>query len=288
MMVSVQKTLYRHPTRLLVMTLAALSLFSCKENYPVYDQSDDFISFDPNDNKKVYSFVFKGEDIVKDTVWFTVKLIGKLVDHDRQFAIRQFFPEEEEKKEEPLPSTPPEEIKPEEEVIEAIAGVHYVSFDDPEYKKLLVLPANERETRFPIIILRDKSLSTVKGTRLRIRIAESENLQPGYISNLIATLSISDRLVRPTQWGFLLQYYLGAYGPVKHQFMIKTTGLHWDDEFITENYFNEPAKADQAYLGALQAKLANALMKENALRKERGEGPLTETNGDRVRFRQDD
>ena len=43
---------------------------------------------------------------------------------------------------------------------DAIPGVHYVSFDDPDFTRLCFVPANQNRTQVPVIaggLLRDKA-----------------------------------------------------------------------------------------------------------------------------------
>jgi len=112
---------------------------------------------------------------------------------------------------------------------DAVAGVHYVSFDDVNLKKLMKVDAGKYEAYIPVVLKRDASLkSTVY--QLRFKIGTSDDFKPGNSFHTEGIIYISDRLSQPSNW--TTTFFLGAYGTVKHQFIIEQSGQPWDSAFI--------------------------------------------------------
>lgn len=267
-------------------TFLTSMLSSCREKYLLYDSGgnndsggNSYIAFDGKETgAKNYSFVFKSNDVKADTVWLKIRLIGNISDHDRTLALAQ---DEPPKQDPNAPKAP--EPKPGEEVIEAVPGKHFVPFDDPEYKKLLILPAGKIEAMIPVVLLRGEDLKSIKHARLAFHIASGGDLLPGYADKLRSSILIADKLVKPNAWDILLKYVFGSYGVEKHRFMIQYTKFLWDDKYIHEKKY-DGYNGDQSYLFALQVKLKNALKEENEKRAARGEKPLMEADGTEVTF----
>lgn len=116
--------------------------------------------------------------------------------------------------------------------LNAEPGVHYVAFDDPRVKDLYYIPAKRNYADLPVLVMRDASLKE-KTVNLKIRLAESADFKVGYADKSWTMITISDMLVKPTLWtNYSIQYFLGAYGPVKHQFMIDVTGESIDERLV--------------------------------------------------------
>ena len=75
------------------------------------------------------------------------------------------------------------------------------------------------------------------------------------------------------------EYYLGYWGPVKHQLMIEWTGEAWDDAYLEELY-----NGDSGYVDYMISWFAQRLEEENAAREAAGEEPYTEEDGTPVDF----
>ena len=118
---------------------------------------------------------------------------------------------------------------------QAEAGVHYVPFDDERVASFYVLEPGELETRIPVIMLRDETLSDTTYT-LFFRIVDSEDLQAGDAAYCSAQLRIADCVTQPGRWSI---YSFGNYSTVKHEFMIRVTQEPWDDEFFAGLDVNE-------------------------------------------------
>ncbi len=254
-------------------------LSSCStDELQLYDQKKGMLSFDPNESMiKTYSFMSRSDEVMRDTVWFTVNLIGFTSDHDRFYELEQIIPEAvKDTASFTTAAMPP--------TIIAEAGKHYVPFDSPEVRQILRLPANAITARVPVILLRDTLLKRNEVT-LHFKLKASSDFNIGYKEYQSRTLKFSDKLVQPNLW---LPYFLGTYGPVKHSFMIQATGENWDDDYLKKLGFL-PGKyvemSRQAYVMNLVKKLYKKLAAENEARAARGEGVLSEADGTPVTFK---
>lgn len=262
------------------MVLAAVALgctTSCEKELEPYSNPDCYLNFKIKKNYSdsdattedikqghvdptipiIYNFKFSG-DVKSDTVWAKAKTMGYVVDYDREFALEQVMVEGEEN---------------------AIAGEDYMSFDNPEVQKCMVVKAGENEFRVPVIVLRSEKL-TKKNVTLRVRFKENKNFKNGLEGMQECTFSFTDRLAKPSVWDeYYLDYFLGYYGEVKHQLMIEWTGKPWDDDYITELW-----NADNAYIDYLDQVFAKRLAEENAKRVAAGLDVYREADGTEVDF----
>lgn len=243
------------------LAFAAL-LTACEQDLPTYSDTTGRLYFKHTyfkDSLTSYSFAYH-DDVPFDTVWVTVQNLGFIVDHDRSFELQQVMTGTD----------------------DAVAGQHYVSFDDAEYKKHLVIKADSSTAKIPVVLLRDASLKTTTVT-LKFTIKENAEFKVGFKKEAYHYIQITDRLAKPSNWGGLCDHYFGKYGTVKHQFMIRTTGNKWDEAYITEQQFDSYS-VDQAYMSFISSKLSAALIKENAEREAQGLPPLAEDDGTLVDF----
>ena len=256
--------------------LFALLHTSCEKDLPIYDVQKGMISFQgKNLGTLTYSFVFKPANVLKDTLWVDVALTGYLSDVDRYYSPVQVLPN----------SSSDNSTSTDKQVSHAVAGKHYVSFDDPDLKPFYKIAAGERSGRMPIVLLRDPSLKTENNVLLHVTFKENEDFTLGPTSNRDRLFIISDKLVRPNLWESdgLLYYYLGSYGPVKHQFMIDVTGKLWDDDYIFKTTGIEIGKwdVDQEQLRSFQLMFARKLKEYNDAHPD---NILKEENGNPVSF----
>jgi hypothetical protein len=123
----------------------------------------------------------------------------------------------------------------------AVAGKHYIAFDDAEAKALLKIKAGEITGYVPVIVLRNTSLKTEK-VRLRIQLVASNDLELGQAKNLIMLLNISDQLEQPVNWTrySTAQSYLGTYSKPKHELMIKVLQDKVDEEWLEQMANDRP------------------------------------------------
>lgn len=153
---------------------------------------------------------------------------------------------------------------------DAVAGVQYVSFDDANLKKLMKVDAGKYDAYIPVVLKRDPTLKD-KVYQLRFKIGISDDFKPGNANHTEGIIYISDRLSQPSNW--TTTFFLGAYGPVKHQFIIEQSGQPWDSAFITTLTVPADLNTQSFYL----YKFTQALKDLNATRKAAG---LTELRED--------
>lgn len=209
---------------ILIIFLAIVTLASCKkESVNLYDdiariqfgQEEHLLykpEFDLSDTVKNKTFVYDAPEVTRDTIYFDIYTLGKVSDQDRTFSLKQ----------EEVPGAN-----------NAVAGKHYVGFDDPEAKSLFVIKGGTAHLRVPIIVLRDASLKD-GAVELKIVVAADDNFQPGEPTKIWRRVGISDQLIQPATWINRMVPYFGDYSTVKHQFMIDVTGQKWDEAMFQE------------------------------------------------------
>lgn len=238
-----------------------LGLFSaCEKELPVYETSLCQLNFvygtqeglqtdEVTDDMRMLSHSFilnSGEEVTVDTVWVKVRTMGYLSDQGRPFELTQVMTGEN----------------------DAVAGTHYVAFDDPDLQSFYVIPAGQAEVQAPIVVLRDPSLEENGDVTLQFTFKENAYFKLGYPEFSTYSLVISDRLTRPSMWGACsLDYYFGEYGPVKHELMIRWMDQSWDDTYIEtlfeEFYAGLWVAKDDAYINYLSNWFAEKLSEEN-------------------------
>lgn len=194
------------------------------------------------------------EGQLQDTVWLKLNTMGKLSGENRPLALMQ------------LQDTT-------RGVLNAVAGKHYVAFDDPALAALYYVPADSATATVPVVVLRDPSLETDGDVVLKITFKDNGYFKAGYPEFATYTLTISDRFTQPAAWNtYDLDGYFGEYGPQKHELMIKWTQKAWDDEYIASlfyelfpgtGYYNPK---DKAYIAWLNKWFAGRLEEENEIR----------------------
>ena len=242
--------------------MAALLLGGCEKDLPVYDSPDDALNFeltlDSESGEVVernYSFVYEDDDVQQDTIWMRVNTQGFLSDQDRPFQLQQVAAGTE---------------RP-----DAVAGQHYVSFDDPQLQSFYVIPAGKNTGLFPVVVMRDASLAQ-SDVSLYFQLRENSHFKQGLPALRTVMLVVSDRLSRPAKWS---DYYFGSYGTVKHRFMIDHSGLRWDEDFVSTL-----VDGDYGYIRYLMMLLARELKEENTARARQNLKPLAEDDGREVAF----
>lgn len=256
---------------MLVIVLMAVAT-SCEKDLEVYSDPTCRLNFyydietvgdfKPEMARAAYSFVYGSPDLERDTVWFEVESMGFVADFDRPIALQQV-----------------DSVG----VDNAVAGVHYIGFDDAQLAKYYVMPAGKARTRLPIVILRDASLKD-KAVVLKVRIRANDNFVNGYAPLAERVLTFTDHLSEPSRWNYQYPYwgsytisfadYFGEYGPVKHQFLINETGEKWDDDYI-----DGLMTGDDMYLMYMLGKMSRRLDEVNAQRIAQGQEVLQEADG---------
>lgn len=252
--------------------IVAAGLASCEKELEMYSEPtcrlnfyydiDETGDYKPEMGRSAYSFVYGDPNRTQDTVWVEVESMGFVSDKDRAISLEQADSAG---------------------VENAVAGKHYVAFNDPQLAQLYVMPAGKARTKLPIVMLRDASLKE-KTVVLRYRIKPNENFVNGYNQYIERSLTFTDQLSEPAKWTYQYPYgdkwtvsfadYFGDYGLVKHQFLINETGDKWDDEYI-----DKLMTGDSSYLEYMMRKMARRLREVNAERAAQGLDPLTEADG---------
>ncbi|MGN0280856.1 MAG: DUF4843 domain-containing protein [Prevotella sp.] len=252
--------------------VVAAGLSSCEKDLELYSDPtcrlnfyygiDAVSDFKPELARSTYSFVYGDPNLMQDTVWVEVESMGFVADTDRAITIEQ------------VDSAGVEN---------AVAGKHYIAFNDPQLASRYVMPAGKARTRLPIVMLRDASLKDMTVV-LKYRIKPNENFVNGYDAYTERVLEFTDQLSEPSKWTYSYPYfvyytitfadYFGDYGLVKHQFLISETGEKWDDEYI-----DKLMTGDANYLDYICRKMARRLREVNAERQAQGLDVLREADG---------
>ena len=193
------------------------------------------------DTVKNQTFASLGTSILVDTVYFDIYTMGLPKDKDRSFFIQQ----------EQVPG-----------VINAVPGVHYKAFDNPEVSRHYVIKAGTAHSKVPVVLFRDASLKTSTAT-LKFRLVENGEFALGQQNLLWRKVVFTDKLIQPTKWSGTNQTnYFGAYSETKHRFMINATGEPWDEAFLNEQIF-PPSGGDIERLHYLLSVIKSALAAYN-------------------------
>lgn len=245
----------------LLLLLPAFVFCSCEKDMETYHAAgNDRINFVFEDYYHAdtlisHTFVYYPESRQWDTLWMEMETSGFVTDYPRTIPLIQL----------PVDSNA------------AIAGIHYIAFDDPSLKDVYVVPANQSKVKIPLIVKRDPTLKK-KEYVLKIGIAENEHFKTGFEDYKERTFRISDILTRPKNWtGNVSWYCFGKYGPKKYQFMIEVGAAR--GIVINEDFFkglvpqNPPDMAYCDYWGGI---FRDALNEENAARAAEGKDVLRE------------
>lgn len=203
------------------------------------------------DTLKAFSFLSVAAEKIQDTVYFDIYSIGPVSAVERSYQLEQVM----------LDS-----------VDNAVSGLHFKSFDDPEVSGLYVIPAYSAHASVPVVLMRDTSLESREYV-LKFRIKENKNFKLGDRGKQWRKLVLSDVLLKPTLW----MTNFGTYSKVKHRFMMEQTGIKWDDEYFAS------IKSDVAMLYYWQRKFQELLYNYNH-DPENKDVPLRDENGREVIF----
>jgi len=179
------------------------------------------------DTVKPHTFYYDNATVQQDTVFYDIYAIGGTSKNDRAFKLVQ----------EQVPNA-----------ANAIAGDHFVAFDNSIVNKYYVIKAGSIHTRVPVIVLRHPDLKK-KTVILKFNVVANDSFQPGEISNIWRKTEITDRLIKPLAW----RAGYGKYSVAKQEFMIAVTGERWDQLFITTLALD----MESYYMGTLKIALAD-------------------------------
>lgn len=194
-----------------------ISLWACEEkvvmlyeNKPAlyFYRGDDYANNIHQHDSLVYSFYTKETLRERDTLYLHIRTMGIPSGEARPIRVVQTTTGKAD---------------------DAVAGTHYVAFDDPEVASEMVIPAHAVMTDIPVIVLRDPSMKS-KEFRLNLEIAENEEFGVGLETQKSFLLKLSDITAPPANWNSW-KYYFGEWGPVKMKFIIDYVGLSDFDKY---------------------------------------------------------
>ncbi len=257
----------------LILAVIIATLSACEKSLEVYDAGNGLIFYDEVASYETavdtitisYSFIYAGSAVTQDTIWVDVETIGNLSDVDRTISIEQI----------------------ETTGTNAVAGTHYIAFDDVSLAPYYVVEAGQTMASIPVVLLRDASLKTEDVTLL-MQIQKNDDFTLTRPDRNTLKIIYSDQIAQPTNWAFYATYIFGDYGPVKHQWLIDTTGNKWDYDYLydelgfTETGYN--SNYDPAYLTYLEEYLTRKLAEYNTERTNQGLDVLMEEDGTIVSF----
>lgn len=197
-----------------------------------------------------HSFFIYGSDVTFDTVRVLVRTMGMPVDYDRPVRLVQT-----------------NAGKPN----AAIAGTHYIPFDDPTMVDSCCIPAGEVKRLIPIVLLRDKSLASEE-VRLELTLEANEHFRQGIDKWRNFLLTTSDKAVKPSNWDTSWRLVFGnSWGTEKMRFIIQSTGLT-DFDNVPNDYSYRTWLGDTAKQALLEYNQAHP------------DAPLCEADGTPVSF----
>ena len=187
---------------LFILSVFMLLGISCKKNVALEYENDPALYFtnDPYGQRDSIHHSFFIIDGDRDTVYVEIQTMGMTSNNVRPFVLEQTN--------EGTPNA-------------AIAGVHYIAFDDPSVSKFYVIPAHNVKVNVPIILLRDESLNTGE-VRLAFKISSNEYFRQGIAAWTNFLIKTSAQASKPKIWDTYWKYKFGAsWGPVKMKFIIE-------------------------------------------------------------------
>lgn len=211
------------------------------------------------------NFYYKPASVQRDTAWVKLQIFGNVPSKDCHIKIRAYHNNT---------------VSTLQDLDDAQSGVHFVPFDSEEMQKLLIFHAGKMTDSIPVILLRDPSLKEI-GRRLTLRLENSDDIlaadqmPDSTVEHTTVCIYTADCLSQPSTW-YNYNFFLGTYGQVKHDFIIRHSGKKWDDDFIK----SLTTSLQTYYL----YKFRNELIVENEERKTKGLDVLKEKDGTPVTF----
>lgn len=249
----------------IITVVLSVVFLACSDKQEIYNTPTSWLNFKLTtsaDTLISYSFIYSPEGTLVDTVWIKVATSGFVKDNDRKIVLVQM----------------------EDERTNAVAGIDYLSFNDPAYSSFYVIPAGKTDALIPVIVKWNSQLEE-REVVLAVGIQENEDFLVGFSGPKIIKIKISDQLSKPSNWNSKLESYI-PYGKVKHEFIIRTTEEKWDDEYLSEVLGFEDngtnSNYDVGYMTWLVKFLQRELDKENAARIVLGKEVLKEAEGKEV------
>lgn len=180
--------------------LSLFGLNGCKEKRIMFEEAPAvyFTKYIVDADSINYSFGVRPAEILTDTVYLHMRIMGGATPNDRQIK---------------LDVTPGSTAK---------AGYHYNLGP-------LVMPANAFQTKIPVFLYRKPGLKD-SVISLHFKVAESKDFKLGYGDVIYKNtrqeykINIDDQILKPSNWDNSLATSFGAYSVVKFRYIIEITG----------------------------------------------------------------
>lgn len=235
----------------LVIAVICICTTGCEEEKAMLYEDFARVQFASTADDFPYSFIWLNKTQQTAVVKLPLSIIGGPQDVERKLRISQVeefdIKYEYDSKGYIIDSTVTPVANP------AVAGVHFVPFDDASAVELLKVDAGVVKDSLEIILKRDASLAEGK-VRLRVRLEVSDDFFQGESKYLERTIVFSDMLEQPSGWwvkvynyswgvyysGSVAYNYLGMYSVPKHELMIRVlqreqgANSKVDDEWINK------------------------------------------------------
>lgn len=234
--------------------LLIVGTIGCKENTALEYENDPALYFENSyytqQDSIAHTFFIQPDDQMRDTVFVEILTMGYPTNTDRPFILEQTNAGK--------PGA-------------AVAGKHFVAFDDPEMLEHLKIPKGSVRKSFPLIVLRDPSLE-LEEVRIELKIGENEYFRSGIDEWTNFVVKTTSMAVKPTNWDSYWKYYFGiTWGSVKMKFIIDNTGFtEFDGGSLNSDYTNY-----------LSSKVKQKLLEYNT---NHPDEPLSEADGTLVTF----
>jgi len=222
------------------------------------------------------TFVYENAAVTRDTVYIRVNTIGGITGKDRAVKLQQVKEYDVTYTRDPVTNKITDSTV-KEKPYQAVAGKHYVAFDDPSMQALLVIRANKAFDSLPVILPRDASLKT-NSYRLRIGVAANDAFAIGEKKAIEKPIQFSDMLERFASWkvdnsSAPAYNTFGKYSVGKHQFMIDVLKTRIDEAWYQAISL---VQAQQHYKNLLKDALA--AFNADPANISSGKAPLRETS----------
>lgn len=123
----------------------------------------------------------------------------------------------------------------------AVAGVHYVGFDDVSLKEALVVQPHAIKVMVPVILLHDPSLDKGK-VRIEMEVVGNEYFKPGIDKNCRFMVQTTALAEKPGTWDKNWVYYFGEWGTEKMGFIVNYLGFTEFEKTDQESGYKEYLK----------------------------------------------
>ena len=258
-----------------------LGMMGCQEDEALLFQDVARVQFTSGVEDYPYSFVWLDRSQESAIVKLPILVTGGPVDIERTVKVTQVeefdVTYEYDNKGYVIDSTVTPKPNP------AVAGVHYVPFNDSEAQALLKVKAGVVKDSLAIILKRDASLTTEK-VRLRLRLEASDDLELGESKYLERTIVFSDMLELPSEWYRYSNayYHLGNYSVPKHELMIRVLKKLQSSDSRVDDEWLRKGNADPTIFVYWRSKFVEELnaFNNNPENIESGIAPLRENPND--------